>query len=60
MERNYGKETLRERNGWQNISAVLNNRIYDDIGSQMITIPSPNLIFKGLPELAKRIHPNNE
>jgi len=57
MERNYGKETLRERNGWQNISAVLNNRIYDDIGSQMITIPSPNLILKGLPELAKRIHP---
>ena len=57
MGRGYGKETLKKRNGWQNISAVLNNRIYDDIGSQMITIPSPNLILKGLPEIAKRIHP---
>ncbi len=57
MERGYDKETLKRRNAWQNVSAVLNNRIYDDIGSQMITIPSPNLILKGLPELAKRIHP---
>ncbi len=57
MGRGYGKETLKKRNGWQNISAVLNNRIYDDLGPQMITIPSPNLILRGLPELVKRIHP---
>ena len=60
MGRGYGKETLKKRNGWQNISAVLNNRIYDDLGPQMITIPSPNLILVGLPALVKRIHPNNE
>ena len=57
MGRGYGKETLKRRKGWQGISAVLNNRIYDDIGSQIITIPSANLVIKGLPELAKRIHP---
>ncbi len=57
MGRGYGKETLKRRNGWQKISAVLNDRIYDDIGPQIITIPAPNLILKGLPELAKRIHP---
>lgn len=57
MGRGYDKETVKRRKGWQRISAVLNNRIYDDIGSQIITIPSPNVIIKGLPELAKRIHP---
>ncbi len=57
MGKGYDRKTLKKRNGWQNVSAVLNNRIYDDISSQMITIPSPNLILRGLPELAKRIHP---
>ena len=57
MGRGYGKESVKRRNGWQGISAVLNDRIYDDIGPQIITILAPNLILKGLPELAKRIHP---
>jgi iron complex transport system substrate-binding protein len=57
MGRNYTKESMKKRSGWENISAVKNNRVYDDIGTQIITIPSPNLILKGLPELAKRIHP---
>ena len=57
MGRGYGKESVKRRNGWQGISAVLNGRIYDDIGPQIITILAPNLILKGLPELAKRIHP---
>jgi len=57
MGRGYGKETLKKRKGWQRISAVLNDRIYDDIGPQTITILAPNLILNGLPELAKRIHP---
>ncbi|MCD5390595.1 cobalamin-binding protein [candidate division NPL-UPA2 bacterium] len=57
MGRHYTKESVKKRSGWENISAVRNNRIYDDIGTQAITIPSPNLILKGLPELAKRIHP---
>ena len=57
MGRGYTKESLKKRNGWEDISAVKSNRIYDDIGTRAITIASPNLILKGLPELAKRIHP---
>jgi ABC-type Fe3+-hydroxamate transport system substrate-binding protein len=57
MGRNFGQEALRQRHGWANISAVRNDRIYDDIGSHVITIPSPRLILHGLPELLQRIHP---
>ncbi len=57
MGRGYTKESVKKRSGWENISAVRNDRIYDDIGTQAIAIASPNLILKGLPELAKRIHP---
>ena len=57
MGRCYTKESVKKRSGWENIPAVKNNRVYDDIGTQIITIPTPNLILKGLPELAKRIHP---
>lgn len=57
MGRNFGKEALKQRKGWENISAVRTGRVYDDIGSNVITIPSPRLILYGLPELLKRIHP---
>jgi len=57
MGRSFGKEALKQRKGWENISAVKTSRVYDDIGSHVITIPSPRLILQGLPELLKRIHP---
>ncbi|MBU4212158.1 MAG: cobalamin-binding protein [Kiritimatiellae bacterium] len=57
MGRNFGKEALKQRKGWDKISAVKTGRVYDDIGSHVITIPSPRLILYGLPELLKRIHP---
>lgn len=57
MGRNFGKEALKQRKGWAKISAIKTGRIYDDIGSQVITIPSPRLILYGLPALLKRIHP---
>lgn len=57
MGRGYTKESVKKRSGWKNISAVKNNQVYDDIGTRAITIPSPNLILKGLPELTRRIHP---
>lgn len=57
MGRYYTKESVKKRSGWKDISAVKNNQVYDDIGTRAITIASPNLILKGLPELAKRIHP---
>jgi len=57
MGRNFGKEALRQRKGWEKISAVKTGRVYDDLVSQVITIPSPRLILYGLPEMLKRIHP---
>ena len=51
------RATVRSRSGWHVITAIKNNRILDDLGSQTITIPSPRLILEGLPELFKRIHP---
>ena len=57
MGRDFGKETLKKRSGWKNISAVKAGRIYDDLDSHVITIPTPRLILYGLPELLKRIHP---
>lgn len=51
------RDTVRSRSGWNIITAIKNNRILDDLGSQTITIPSPRLILEGLPELLKRIHP---
>lgn len=57
MGRSSGREALLRRKGWDQIAAVRNNRVYDDLDSQLITIPSPRLILNGLPELAQRIHP---
>ena len=57
MGRNFGKEALKQRKGWEKISAVRTGCVYDDIGSHVITIPSPRLILYGLPALLKRIHP---
>lgn len=57
MGRDYDKESVKKRSGWENIPAVKNNRVYNDLGAWAITIPSPHLILKGLPELARRIHP---
>lgn len=51
------KAEVKKRAGWDVISAVKNDRICDDLGTQMITIPSPRLILKGLPELLERVHP---
>ncbi|MDD5482261.1 MAG: ABC transporter substrate-binding protein [Kiritimatiellae bacterium] len=57
MGRNFGKEDLSRRKGWDRVSAVTTGRVYDDLDSYAITIPSPRLILHGLPELLKRIHP---
>ena len=57
LGRNFGKDALRQRKGWENVSAVKTGRVYDDLDSQVITIPSPRLILYGLPKMLKRIHP---
>lgn len=55
-----GKENpvkiIRERLGWNNISAVKNNRIYNDINPDLFLRPGPRLI-DGLKEIHKRLYP---
>jgi iron complex transport system substrate-binding protein len=49
-------ESLSERPGWNNISAIVNSRVYafDD---NLVSRPGPRLV-DGLEELARLLHPN--
>ena len=47
---------IRERLGWREISAVKNNRIYNDINPDILLRPGPRLV-QGLTELHKRLYP---
>ncbi|MFH1202258.1 MAG: cobalamin-binding protein [Candidatus Omnitrophota bacterium] len=44
------------RFGWEEISAVKNNRIYNDINPDLLLRPGPRLV-EGLKELHKRLYP---
>ncbi|NMA14883.1 MAG: ABC transporter substrate-binding protein, partial [Clostridia bacterium] len=46
---------VKERNGYQKLQAVINNRIYA-IEDDLVTLPGPRII-EGLEEIAKIIHP---
>ncbi len=48
-------ESIQDRNGWSNLNAVVNNRIYafDD---NLVSRPGPRLV-DGLEQLAKLLHP---
>lgn len=52
-------QAIKARLGWQEISAVKNNRVYADIDSDLILRPGPRIV-KGLAELHKRLYPENE
>jgi len=47
---------LKSRPGWQNMTAVRENRIYNDIDSDTLLRPAPRLV-EGLRELEKRFYP---
>ena len=49
-------ERLRKRLGWENISAVRNKRVYNDIDRDTLARPGPRLV-DGLRELQKRLYP---
>jgi iron complex transport system substrate-binding protein len=55
-----GKESplkvISERFGWNNISAVKNNRIYNDINPDSFLRPGPRLV-EALREIHKRLYP---
>ncbi len=44
------------RFGWKGISAVKNNRLYNDIGSDLLLRPGPRIV-QGLKEIHKRLYP---
>ncbi len=48
------KEEVKNRIGWQNIDAVLNNRVYDDVNPDLIFRPGPR-IAQGIKALIQRI-----
>lgn len=48
-------EAISERLGWQNIKAVKDNRVYDDIDSALLFRPGPRLAL-GLAELYKKFY----
>ena len=45
---------IRERLGWENISAVRNERVYSDIDEDILLRPGPRIV-KGIEELSKRL-----
>jgi iron complex transport system substrate-binding protein len=48
------KEEVKNRIGWRNINAVINNRIYDDVNPDLIFRPGPRII-QGIKALTQRI-----
>ncbi|MEI6845645.1 MAG: cobalamin-binding protein [Candidatus Firestonebacteria bacterium] len=50
------KKEIKERAGWGSIKAVKEERIYDDIDSDLLLRSGPRLVY-GLEELSKRIFP---
>lgn len=48
-------DKVKERSGWQNVTAVKNNQVYD-VDPNVVTHPSPRLV-EGVEELAKAIYP---
>jgi len=51
--------SLSQRLGWSDISAVKNNRVYNDINSDLLLRPSPRIV-QGLKLLHDKFYPENE
>lgn len=56
MDRSSGLELVQKRFGWENISAIKNGRVYNDINPDIIFRPGPRII-EGLTEIHKRLYP---
>lgn len=55
MEYQSSKKALYQRLGWKNISAVKNNRVYNDIDPDLFLRPGPR-ITEGLRRLYEKLH----
>jgi len=56
MTRERPLKLIGERFGWKEISAVENNRLYNDINSDILLRPGPRIV-EGLKEIYKRLYP---
>lgn len=50
------KEEVKKRIGWQNINAVMNSKIYDDVNPDLIFRPGPRIV-EGIKALIQKIGP---
>ena len=50
------KEEVKKRIGWQNINAVMNSKIYDDVNPDLIFRPGPRIV-EGIKALSQKIGP---
>lgn len=55
MDKEAPRKLLGKRFGWQEISAVKNNRVFNDIDPDLLLRPGPRAVL-GLKEIYKRIH----
>jgi iron complex transport system substrate-binding protein len=56
MDKERPSRLLRKRLGWSQITAVKNNRLYNDINPDLLLRPGPRLV-QGLKEIYKRLYP---
>jgi iron complex transport system substrate-binding protein len=59
MDKEKPAKLVRDRFGWRQISAVKNNRLYNDINPDILLRPGPRVI-EGLKKIYKRLHPYYE
>jgi len=57
MDKEWDKAEVKDRLGWENISAVKNNRIYSDIDPNLFFRPGPRLV-EGLEVIYERLYLN--
>ncbi|MFH1692347.1 MAG: cobalamin-binding protein [Candidatus Omnitrophota bacterium] len=55
MDKRNPLELIKSRPGWQHISAVIHNRIYDDIDPNLYLRPGPRIVL-GIQKLYEKIH----
>lgn len=56
MEKEKPAKLIGKRFGWEEIRAVKNNRLYNDINSDILLRPGPRIV-QGLKEIHKRLYP---
>jgi iron complex transport system substrate-binding protein len=56
MDKRNALASMKKRFGWSGIAAVKNNRVYDDIDSNLLLRPGPRIV-EGLKEIQKRLYP---